>query len=93
MIDFFGKYKRFLGILISVSVVIVFFFYRALKPTPTLPVYQPAMVDPELVDESIQYVKKYHTIADFSLTNQNGQTITHKDYDNHIYVADFFFTT
>ena len=93
MIDFFGKYKRFLGILISVSVVIVFFFYRALKPTPTLPVYQPAMVDPELVDESIQYVKKYHTIADFSLTNQNGKTITHKDYDNHIYVADFFFTT
>ena len=93
MIDFFGKYKRFLGILISVSVVIVFFFYRALKPMPTLPVYQPAMIDPDLVDESIQYVKQYHTIADFSLTNQNGKTITHKDYDNHIYVADFFFTT
>ena len=51
------------------------------------------MIDPLLVDESIQYVKKHHTIADFSLLNQNGQTITHNDYDNHIYVADFFFTT
>ena len=93
MVPFFSKYKRFFGVLTALSVVIVFFFYRALKPTPNLPIYQPAMVDPLLVDESIQYVKKYHTIADFSLLNQNGQTITHNEYDNHIYVADFFFTT
>ena len=93
MISFFSKYKRFFGVLIAVSAVTIFLFYRALKPTPTLPIYQPAMIDPLLVDESIQYVKKYHTIADFSLLNQNGQTITHNDYDNHIYVADFFFTT
>jgi len=93
MIAFFSKYKRFLGVLIAISAVAIFLFYRALKPTPTLPIYQPAMIDPLLVDESIQYVKKYHTIADFSLLNQNGQTITHNDYDNHIYVADFFFTT
>ena len=64
-----------------------------MKPTAILPVYQPAMVDPDLVDESIQYVKKYHTIAPFSMTNQNGKTITADDYDNAIYIADFFFTT
>ncbi|MGB0260424.1 MAG: SCO family protein [Flavobacteriaceae bacterium] len=93
MISFFSKYKRFIGVLIAVSAVTIFLFYRALKPTPALPIYQPAMIDPLLVDESIQYVKKYHAIADFSLLNQNGQTITHNDYDNHIYVADFFFTT
>ena len=93
MISFFSKYKRFLGVLIAVSAVTIFLFYRALKPTPALPIYQPAMIDPLLVDESIQYVKKYHTITDFSLLNQNGQTITHNDYDNQIYVADFFFTT
>jgi protein SCO1/2 len=51
------------------------------------------MVDPVLVDESIQYVKKYHRIDNFSLTNQNKENITHLDYDDHIYVADFFFTT
>ena len=75
------------------STAIVLLFFRALQPTPVLPIYQPAMVDPVLVDESIQYVKKYHRIAAFSLTNQNNENITHKDYDGHIYVADFFFTT
>lgn len=79
-----------LGIL---STAIVLLFFRALQPTPVLPIYQPAMVDPVLVDESIQYVKKYHRIDDFSLTNQNKENITHLDYDDHIYVADFFFTT
>ena len=79
-----------LGIL---SAAIVLLFFRALQPTPVLPIYQPAMVDPVLVDESIQYVKKYHRIDDFSLTNQNKENITHEDYDDHIYVADFFFTT
>ena len=75
------------------STFIVLLFFRALQPTPVLPIFQPAMVDPVLVDESIQYVKKYHRINDFSLTNQNKENITHFDYDDHIYVADFFFTT
>ena len=51
------------------------------------------MVNPELVDSTIQYISKYHTIADFSFTNQNGKLITQKDYEGKIYVADFFFTT
>ena len=68
-------------------------FVWVLTPKQILPVYQPAMIDPKLVDESIQFVKKYHTIAPFTMTNQNGQTITEKDYENKVYVADFFFTT
>ena len=58
-----------------------------------LPVYSPAMVNAELVPEEIQHIRKYHTIADFSLTNQNGETITQEDYKDKIYIADFFFTT
>ena len=68
-------------------------FVWVLTPKQILPVYQPAMIDPKLVDESIQFIKKYHTIAPFTMTNQNGQTITEKDYENKVYVADFFFTT
>ncbi|MAI27960.1 MAG: SCO family protein [Flavobacteriales bacterium] len=68
-------------------------FVWVLTPKQILPVYQPAMIDPKLVDESIQFVKKYHTIAPFTMINQNGQTITEKDYENKVYVADFFFTT
>ena len=79
--------------LLVLSIIIVGLFYIALKPKEVLPVFQPAMVTPELVDESIQFVKKYHTIAPFSMTNQNGETITEKEYNNTIYVADFFFTT
>ena len=51
------------------------------------------MVNEALVAEEIQHVRKYHTIADFSLTNQNGETVTQADYADKIYVADFFFTT
>ena len=47
----------------------------------------------ELVDSSLQHVKKYHKIANFSLTNQNGNRISQRDYQGKIYVADFFFTT
>jgi len=90
---FFGKFRTLAGVLLVLSIVIIYLFYIALKPKEVLPVYQPAMVAPELVDESIQFVKKYHTIAPFSMTNQNGKTITEKDYENVIYVADFFFTT
>ena len=57
-----------------------------------LPIYNPANLNPKLVDKSIQSVSKNHTVADFSLTNQNGGTITQDDYKDKIYVTDFFFT-
>ena len=90
---FFRRFRKLALVLLVLSIIIVGLFYIALKPKEVLPVFQPAMVTPELVDESIQFVKKYHTIAPFSMTNQNGETITEKEYDNTIYVADFFFTT
>ena len=93
MKTFFDRYKAFLGISAGVSLVILALFYNALTPEERLPIYQPAMVNYELVDSSLQHVKKYHKIAPFSLTNQNGATITQKAYENKIYVADFFFTT
>ena len=91
--SFFRRFRKLALVLLVLSIIIVGLFYIALKPKEVLPVFQPAMVTPELVDESIQFVKKYHTIAPFSMTNQNGETVTEKDYDNSIYVADFFFTT
>jgi len=71
----------------------MYLIYEALQPNKRLPVYQPNMVNVELVDSTLQHVKKYHRIADFSLVNQNGDTITQEDYRDKIYVADFFFTT
>ena len=79
--------------MLVLSAIILVLFYRALTPKDKLPVYQPADFNPELVDSSLHYVKKYHTIKDFSLVNQNGKTITQADYNDKIYIADFFFTT
>ncbi len=87
------RYRKFLIGLFFFSVVMLSLIYSQLKPTKTLPIYNPADVNPELVDSTMQYISKYHTIADFSFVNQNGDTITQKDYEGKIYVADFFFTT
>jgi len=75
------------------SVVIIYSIYTLLNPEKKLPVFQPDMVNSELVDTTVQYVRKYHKIADFELLNQNGETITQDTYKDKIYVADFFFTT
>jgi protein SCO1/2 len=93
MLEIFKKYRIFFGVMAVLSVIIITLFYTALKPKKTLPIFNPADVNPELVDSTVQYISKYHTIADFSFINQNGKTITQKDYEGKIYVADFFFTT
>jgi len=75
------------------AIIAVSIFYSILKPKPNLPIYQPAEVNAKLVDTSIVHKIKYHTISDFNLINQNGDTITQDFYNDKIYVADFFFTT
>jgi len=90
---FFNRYGPLILIMMFFSVVVLTSFYFILQPKVILPIYSPNMVSQELVDENIRYIKKYHRIADFSLTNQNGEKITQKNYENKIYIADFFFTT
>lgn len=93
MQSLFYKYRIFLGVLLVFSIIVISLFYSALKPKKSLPIFNPSDVNPELVDTTVQYVANKHQIADFSFTNQNGKTITQKDYEGKIYVADFFFTT
>jgi protein SCO1/2 len=93
MLLFIKKYRIFIGTFILFSIITITLFYNVLKPSKALPIYNPADVNPELVDSTMQYVEKYHTIGNFSFINQNGKTITQKDYEGKIYVADFFFTT
>jgi len=46
------------------------------------------IVDGKEVEETV-----YPVIPDFSFQNQYGETVTAKDFEGKIYVADFFFTT
>ena len=93
MLQFFSKYKPLAIVMAILSIIIIASIYTLLKPEKKLPVFQPDMVNSELVDSTVQSVRKYHKIADFNLLNQNGETITQDTYQDKIYVADFFFTT
>ena len=56
-----------------------------------LPIIGPSDFKDELVDDKVNK-EQSHFVSDFELINQNGDTITNKDYEDKIYVVDFFFT-
>lgn len=87
------KYKSLLLFFSFFSVIFLVIAYRLMVQEPKLKVWYPADVNPKLVDTSVQFIRKDHKIGDFSFINQNGQTITNKNYEGKMYVADFFFTT
>ncbi|UGS23565.1 SCO family protein [Flavobacterium channae] len=93
MLVFLKPYKKFILFFSILSIGIYFGIYSLLSPKKTLPIYSPRDINPELVDSTVQHIGNDHKIADFAFTNQNGKLITQKDYENTIYVADFFFTT
>ncbi len=86
-------YRTFIVLFLIVSIAIFFGIYSLQTPKKILPIYSPRDINPELVDSTVQHIGNDHKIADFSFFNQNGKIITQKDYENKIYVADFFFTT
>jgi len=79
-------------IFIVFSAISLVVFYQLLSVEKRLPIYSPSDVNPKLVDASVKHIQANHTIADFRLTNQNGEIITNKTYEGKIYIADFFFT-
>jgi protein SCO1/2 len=93
MLDFLAPYKKFFIVFGILSILIYIGIYSLLSPKKMLPIYSPRDINPELVDSTVQHIGNDHKIADFAFTNQNGKIITQKDYENTIYVADFFFTT
>lgn len=67
-------------------------YYMNLK-NRTLPIYSPAMLNPELVDASKRDVKSKHRIDAFSLIDENNNIFDNNMLEGKYYVADFFFTT
>lgn len=92
LIDFFKKSRSTLIFLFFFSIIFVPILYFLVKPKDELPVYNPVDVNPRLVDDSVKHISRNHRISDFSLVNQNGETISKEDFTDKIYVADFFFT-
>ena len=91
-LNFFKKSKSTLIFIIVFCAVGIPVFYHLVKVDTKLPIYNPADINPKLVDASIRNKTKNHKIGDFRLINQNGDTITNANYKDKIYIADFFFT-
>ena len=91
-LSFFKKSVPTIIFLAVFSVVGITAFYQLLKEEERLKIYHPIDINPRLVDISLKNVRKNHTIGDFHLINQNRDSVTHKDYQGKIYIADFFFT-
>ena len=88
-----SRYRFFIIIFLSIASTILFLFNKALTPKKVLPIFQPNDVNYELVDSSVQHVKRFHKIKSFEFLNQNGEIISEIFFYRFIHVADFFFTT
>lgn len=90
--------RKFLLIAI-VPIVGIFIGYLLLKDKYQKQQQELAIINPidisekSLVDSSLLRKGFGHTIADFSFTNQFGETITQKDIQGKVVIVDYFFTT
>jgi len=87
-----GETNRLLmfGVVLNLGMLVV---YPMLKRDPVLKIYKPSDVNPKLVDESVRNFELEHSISDFELYSQDGDTINLNSVEGKIYIADFFFTT
>ena len=82
------RIASFFGIF-TASVLVAYFMY--FREPYDLPVYEPADLNPALVDPQA-LTQGSHRILDFELLNQEGDTVRRADVEGQILVVDFFFT-
>lgn len=84
--------KRIIPAIIVVIIGIAIAYYMLIQPKP-LKIFNPTDINPLLVDESVKNVSKNHSVGAFNLVDQNGNTVTELNFENKIYITDFFFVT
>ena len=57
-----------------------------------LPYYDDESFTPNWLEPGSEEEQNFHSISDFRLVNQLGDSISQKTFENKIYVTDFFFT-
>ncbi|PWH85652.1 SCO family protein [Brumimicrobium oceani] len=80
-------------IVLVIGVFTAYYMNKTSLEKKQLPVIQPRDVNSEMVDPELVNMGIGHRIGKFSLTNQNGGTITLDDVEGKIFVAEYFFTT
>lgn len=59
----------------------------------TLPYYNEATFTARWLAKDSDSLKDFHSVIDFSLVDQEGDTVTNDTFKDKIYVTNFFFTT
>ena len=86
--------KRILYILILLSFCIpISYFLIKPKDRKDLPIINPIDVKEEMVDPEMLRIGQGHTIGNFSFQNQDNKTITQKNMEGKVVVAEYFFST
>ncbi|MCR9171063.1 MAG: SCO family protein [bacterium] len=83
---------KLIGVLVITVAGIGAAYFIMTDKKEKLPVLNPNELNPEVVDASVRDIGHGHTIGEFSLTNQNGETITENEVKGKIHVAEYFFT-
>lgn len=84
------KFINVFILLVATGVFIyAFFIIDSDKPIRYLPIYG----EKNYESKNGKTDTTFHSIQDFNFVNQDGQTVTQKNFEGSIYVSDFFFTT
>ncbi len=84
------KFLNIALLLLAIGVfVYAFFFHDTKKPIRYLPIFGEKSY--EAKNGKTDTI--FHTIPGFRFTDQDGNTVTEKNFENAVYVTDFFFTT
>tara|TARA_B110000459_G_C16538274_1_gene460649 strand:+ start:546 stop:1187 length:642 start_codon:yes stop_codon:yes gene_type:complete len=84
--------RKLIPLSIIIIIGITISYYMIDKPK-ILKVYNPIDLNPELVDESLRNVDRFHRVGSFNLTDQGGNEVTENNFKDKIYITDFFFVT
>lgn len=86
--------KRILSILILLIICVpISYFIIKPKDRNDLPIINPIDVKEEMVDPEMLRIGQGHTIGNFSFQNQDNKTITQKNMEGKVVVAEYFFST
>ncbi len=85
-------YKLIIVFAILVAGIGAAYFIMTEEKKEKLPVLNPNDLNPEVVDESVRNIGYGHSIGEFSMTNQDGETVTLDEVKGKIHVAEYFFT-
>jgi protein SCO1/2 len=86
--------KRYYQNSLSVSIVVLILsFSSSCNPNNELPIYGNRDVKVSVVDGKQVIDTIYATVPNFTLINQNGDTVTESIIEGKITVVDFFFTS